>query len=280
MLTKRRRRWLERREVREVRQDELGLRRELERVQVVALGHVELAAAGVHAPEVVVAEDRCRIARDQLLEDRDRLVEVAALPVERAQVEVGLLDVRVDREHALVAVDRLGVAAERRQHAALERQRLEVVRFRGRDHLDLLERLVESALSYVELCEAQTQPRGGGIFGDRLLELLDRGRHVVLRERHLTAQEMPERFGVFGQLDRRPGHTSTEEPIPDPCTAAQQDHGNHRNGRDAGPHDRLPSTLTDGPTKRKPFHAQNCAPQRPSRRSHSRITPGAIDDSG
>ena len=84
----------------------------------------------------------------------------------------------------------------------------------------------------------------------------------------------------LGHLDRWTGYTPAEEPVPDPCTAAQQDHGNHRNGRDAGPHDGLPSTLTDGPTKRKPFHARNRAPQRPSRRSHSRITPGASDDSG
>src|SRR5206468_5693923 len=67
---------------RQVGQDELRLRVQLEGVEIVALRLVELAAGGVDAPEVVVAEDRPRVARDELLQDPDCAVRLAALAVE------------------------------------------------------------------------------------------------------------------------------------------------------------------------------------------------------
>ena len=75
----------------EVKQSEFGLRIEIERLVVVALGRGVVARRQHRAPGVVVAQERLRIERDQLLENLAAWLILPALGVQRAQEQVGLL---------------------------------------------------------------------------------------------------------------------------------------------------------------------------------------------
>ncbi len=186
---------------REVGQDELRLRVQLERFQIVVLGLVELAGRGVDTPQVVVAEDRAGVLGDQALERRDRLLGLALLAVEGAQVEVGVLALRIELQHALVRGDGLVVAPEGGEDACLETERLQVGRLGLHHRIHLLEGAVELAAADVERGETQAQERRVGIGRHCRLEGRERRVHVVPRERHLALQEAPHRHGIRRQLD-------------------------------------------------------------------------------
>src|SRR6185295_9959973 len=102
---------------RQVRQNELRLRVQLERFEIVVLGLVELACGGVHTAEVVVAEDRVRVAAREPLEGGDGAVGLATLAVERAEKQIRVLAVRIDLQEVLVGRRCFVLAAERRLHA-------------------------------------------------------------------------------------------------------------------------------------------------------------------
>ena len=184
---------------REIGQDQLGLRAELERLQVVVLRLVRLAGTRIHPAEIVVAKDRPRVLRDELLQRGDRPVGFTSLGVERAQVEVRVLALGVDAQQMLVRGGRLVVTPERRKHPAEQPERLRVVRLCGERELALLEGLREEARPDVESGQAHAQKRRTGIRGDRRLELAQRAFGIVARERHLATEEVPQSSRVRRQ---------------------------------------------------------------------------------
>ena len=107
----------------EVEQRQLGLRIEIERLVVVALGRGVVARRQHRAPGVVVAQERLRIERDQLLEDLAPLLIVAALGVQRAQEQVGLLVLGRDPDHFLVILLGARIVAQRGVDTCREQQR-------------------------------------------------------------------------------------------------------------------------------------------------------------
>ena len=196
---------------------------------------VELPRAGVHATQVVVAEDRRRILRDQRLERRDGAVRVPALSLQSAEEEVSLLAVRIEGEHALIGRDRLVVAVEGLLDAGLQLDRVDVVGL-GRHHvLHLIERGLELAGPDLERGETEPQHRGDRIGGYGTLEFVLRDLDVTVGQGHLPAQEVPHglRLGRnlgSATLERIAQHAGAPAA---PCTAAQRE--NHQDQGSGGP---------------------------------------------
>jgi hypothetical protein len=207
---------------REVRQDELGLRIQPQRFQVVVLRLVELASGGVHATEIVVAEDRVRVARRETLQGGDGAIGFAALAVERAEEEVRILALGIDLQEPLVGRRGFVLAPEGRLDAGEESERVGIVGLCLDHEAHLLESTLELSAPHQKTRQAQSEEGRVGIGRDRLLEGFESGVRVVAGECHLAAEERPERSRVSRKLVRarrrrrrpRPGHPVAKSRAP------------------------------------------------------------------
>ena len=258
----------------EIREDQLGLRVQLQRFQIVVLGLVELARRRVDPAEIVVAENGARVPGRQLLQGGDGPVRVALLAVERTQVQVGVLALGIERQDALVSTDRVVVAPERRQNAGSQAERLQIVGLALDRDVHLLERPIELPAADVKARQPKTQERRDGIGRHRSLEGGQRRVDVVLGERDLAPEEVPEGGGVV-----RHGHGGAEVRfIAEPGEAAPpesrapggQQRDDQKSGRAGAGHQTRAPTMAKEYGQRKPRQVderQGAAPR--SARPHT-----------
>src|SRR5262249_35165143 len=122
----------------------------------------------------------------------------------------------------------------------------------------LLERLRELAAAHVEARQPEAQERRVGVRGDRRLERLQRRVRVVLRERDLALEEIPERRGARtdagppASLEReRTGARSSE-----PASAGDED-SKRQSSNAAGPgHEVVRITMTNGTRQSKQWRGR------------------------
>ena len=139
----------------EVKQDQFGLRVQLERLLVIGLCLVKLVSCGVDLTEIIIPQDRAGTQLDQLVEHGNGLLKFALLSIESAEVQIRLLALGGARQHRLVDFGRLFFPVGGRQQPGQQQLGLVIVRLLGDHLLAMLQGFSNLAFAHVERRQAQ-----------------------------------------------------------------------------------------------------------------------------
>ena len=188
---------------REIKQHQLRLRIEVERLLIIFFGRRVILRRHHHLAGVVVAKERIGIERDQLLESFLGLAVIAALGVERAEIQIGFLVLGIETQYLAIILFRGVVVAERRADTRAEQPRVRRIGIDRERLVHLLERLLQPPVADVERRQPDLQRGVAGIVLDRLRVILERLFAVAVIHRDLGLQERAHRARIRRHVHRR-----------------------------------------------------------------------------
>ena len=157
---------------------------------VVGFGRIELAGRSRNLPQVVIAQQRARVALNQRQQHRRGFFKALLLGVQGAQIQVGLLVVGLPLEDGLVDCRGLVFLTRRRQQTGQEHLRLKILGLLFDHDPTVLQGLFGFSHPHIQLGQAKAEQGRIGVELDRAGQAAQRRIVIAPRLGHAAGEKV------------------------------------------------------------------------------------------